>query len=221
MHTDDVLAVIDNPANYHHVMALKTQLDTFKTAIFPAFGKPEIGDISESAHFPAFKFQGELGGIDTLGELQAAYTRLNRAYADYQFFLELDYHQQKINAIEKQVEKRQQLIAKAEAGAGTLQIQVAYLQKSILDLQLQYREQQRQLQLGLIEAYGNLINQIEAWAHRYMLKSPLDGTVTFTQYWTVNQQVRVGHVVMTVVPETAAARIIGKVYLPILGAGKV
>ncbi|EDN72482.1 hypothetical protein BGS_1218 [Beggiatoa sp. SS] len=59
----------------------------------------------------------------------------------------------------------------------------------------------RQLQLGLTEAYDNLINQIPAWEHRYVLKSPFYGTVILTQYWTVNQQVRAGDVVMIVIPK--------------------
>jgi len=202
VHTNDELAVIDNPANYHHVIALKARLETFKLV-------------------PPFNESQQLVGTYTLGELQPAYTRLNRAYADYQIFLELDYHQQKIKAIEKLFEKRQPLITKAESDADKLQIQVAELQKSILDLQLQYQQQQRQLQLGLTEAYGNLINQIESWEYRYVLKSPLDGTVTFTKYWTVNQQVKAGSVVMTVVPEILMAKKIGKVRLPIQGAGKV
>jgi HlyD family secretion protein len=198
--TDDVLAVIDNPASYHHVMALKKQLETFK--VIPPFEREK------------------LGGIYTLGELQPAYSKLNRAYADYQFFLELDYHQQKIKAVEKLVEKRQQLITKAESDSDKLQIQIAELQKSLLDLRLQYRKQQRQLQLGLTETYANLFNQVEAWSHRYVLKSPLNGTVTLTKYWTVNQQVRTGDVVMTVIP-SISTKMVGKVSLPIQGAGKV
>jgi len=203
VHAGDGLAVIDNPANYHHVIALKAQLETFKPV-------------------PPFNEYQQLGGIYTLGELQPAYTRLNRAYTDYQFFLELDSHQQKIKAIEKLIETRQPLITKGtESDSDKRQIQIAELQKSLLDLQLQYRQQNRQLQLGLTEAYGNLINQIQAWEHRYVLKSPLDGTVTFTKYWTVNQQVKAGSVVMTVVPEILMAKKIGKVRLPIQGAGKV
>jgi HlyD family secretion protein len=196
--TGEVLAVIENPANYDDVIALKKQLSS------TAQEKITLAPSSQL----------------TLGELQPAYTRLKRALADYQFFMELDYHQQKINALETLLEKREQLLAKAEAGSDTLQIQIAELQKARLDLQLQYRQQKRQLQLGLTEAYDHLINQIEAWEHRYMLKSPFSGMVTLTKYWTVNQQVRAGDMVMTVVP-AAAAKIIGKVRLPIAGAGKV
>jgi len=202
VHAGEVLAVIDNPANYHHIIALKAQLETFKPV-------------------PPFNEYQQLGGTYTLGELQPAYTRLNRAYTDYQFFLELDSHQQKINAIEKLIETRQPLINKGtESDSDKRQIQVAELQKSRLDLQLQYRQQNRQLQLGLTEAYGNLTNQIETWTHRYVLKSPFSGTVTFTKYWTVNQPVKAGSVVMTVIP-SMSAKMVGKVSLPIQGAGKV
>jgi multidrug resistance efflux pump len=196
----DVLIVIENPANYHHVIALKKQLATFKVA----GDKLDLSSLSQL----------------TLGELQTAYTRLKRAYADYHFFLALDYHQQKIQAVEKQIETHQQLLAKAETGTENLSIQMTELEKSVLDLQLQYRQQKRQLQLGLTEAYDHLVNQIETWEHHYVLKSPLDGTVTLTQFWTINQPVKAGEVVMMVVPETMG-KLIGKARLPIPGAGKV
>ena len=54
----------------------------------------------------------------------------------------------------------------------------------------------------------------------YVLVSPIDGKVTFTEIWSVNQNVTAGKAVFTVVPETAS-ELVGKAKLPIDRSGKV
>lgn len=108
-------------------------------------------------------------------------------------------------------------------GAGSeianLEIRVSELEKSILELELDYEEKKHNLESGLRRAYDNLISSIAAWEHKYVLKSPICGTVSFTKYWTVHQNVGLGDVVMTVV--SGDTRIVGKAGLPVHGAGKV
>ena len=53
-----------------------------------------------------------------------------------------------------------------------------------------------------------------------MLEAPIDGVVSFTTYWSKNQNVREGDRVMTIIPSNEG-KIIGKIDLPIQGAGKV
>jgi HlyD family secretion protein len=52
------------------------------------------------------------------------------------------------------------------------------------------------------------------------MKAPIDGNVTFTKFWSVNQNVTKGENVFTSVPDKPS-RIIGKVKLQIQGSGKV
>jgi HlyD family secretion protein len=54
----------------------------------------------------------------------------------------------------------------------------------------------------------------------YLLVSPLDGKVTFLNYWSVNQNVAAGQVVFTVVPKVQT-ELIGKALLPVERSGKV
>ncbi|GAK60545.1 hemolysin secretion transport system membrane protein [Candidatus Vecturithrix granuli] len=108
----------------------------------------------------------------------------------------------------------------AESDLDELTIQIADLETSKLDLTLQYEQQRRQLQLGLQEAYDDLWGQLVSWEHANLLKSPISGTVTFTEYWSENQNVKTGDVVMTIVP-SESNQILGKVRLPFQGAGKV
>ena len=52
------------------------------------------------------------------------------------------------------------------------------------------------------------------------MKSPIDGTITFTKIWSVNQNVVTGDKVVTIIPEKTS-KIIGKLTIPISGSGKV
>ena len=108
----------------------------------------------------------------------------------------------------------------ARSSLASQKIQLAQLEQSILDLELQYKEQKKQLELALNQSYDNLAGQIAQWEQNYLLKTPIDGVVSFTKFWSVNQNVKAGDVVVTVVPENAG-RLVGKVVLPIQGSGKV
>jgi HlyD family secretion protein len=69
---------------------------------------------------------------------------------------------------------------------------------------------------------------IEEWELMYVLKSPMDGKVTFTGYWTENQNVTAGSEIFSVVPNAIAHStlhttnyVFGKALLPIARSGKV
>lgn len=99
-------------------------------------------------------------------------------------------------------------------------IQLGRLEQTILDLGMQYKEQKKQLELSLNGAYDNLVGQIAQWEQNYLLKTPISGVVTFTKFWSANQNVRMGDTVFTVVPDNAG-ELLGKVVLPVAGSGKV
>ena len=69
-------------------------------------------------------------------------------------------------------------------------------------------------------ASEQLLNAIEGWKLTYCLTAPINGTVTFTNYWSVNQSVASGDNVFTVVP-VEEEKLVGKAQLPIVRSGKV
>lgn len=81
-------------------------------------------------------------------------------------------------------------------------------------------ENENKLLASIKEKYDNLVNQLIAWEQAFVLKTPIDGQVTFTNFWTKNQFVSEGNTVFTVVPEVEQ-EIIGKARVPVAGAGKV
>ncbi len=99
-------------------------------------------------------------------------------------------------------------------------IQISELEKEILDLQLQEKNEKKQLENQLLESYNNLISAIDTWEQKYLLKSPQEGVVSFTDFWSEDQNVTTGDVVVSVVPEKPG-RIIGRLNLMQRRAGKV
>lgn len=99
-------------------------------------------------------------------------------------------------------------------------IQLTQLQQQILDLQLQYQEQSKKAAQIYSQAYDELINQLHTWQQTFLLMSNIDGKVSFTKFWSENQQVNQNDKVLSVIPN-GKTRIFGKLSLNIDGAGKV
>lgn len=100
------------------------------------------------------------------------------------------------------------------------QITMNQLKQQIQEQKVMNSENNNKLLAALKEKYDNLVNQLKAWEQAYILKTPIAGQVTFTNFWSINQFVSAGNVVFNVVPEKEQ-KIIGKATIPIAGAGKV
>jgi len=250
------LAVIENAADYENVLMLNEILLEVRNMV-PRF------DIL---------IQLELSSDYQLGEIQPTYATFLKAHKDYQDFVELDYHRQRIKSLEGEVEQMnghlrslrnltgilrreldlvesqyirdstlflRKVLSEAEfekakslwlnkefefeqsrVNESNTQIQIEKLKQDILDLELKYTEDQRNQQNAWQESLENLIAAIAIWKQRFMLMAPIDGVVTFTTYYSENQNVREGDKVMTVIPEDQG-EIIGRINLSVEGAGKV
>ncbi len=100
------------------------------------------------------------------------------------------------------------------------EIQISQLDQQVLDLELRAREEKEEKQANIRESFNKLISQIDIWEQKYLLQAPIDGIVTFTRYWSENQNVRTGDKVLTIIPSDQGD-IIGKINLPVEGSGKV
>lgn len=101
-----------------------------------------------------------------------------------------------------------------------IQLKINLLNQQIIESKIKKTEQYENSLSLLREKYELLINQIFTWEQKYLLKSAIDGTITFTDIWSPNQHVTSGITVFTVVPEKEK-KIIGKVHIPVFGSGKV
>ena len=99
-------------------------------------------------------------------------------------------------------------------------ISVGKIQEQIVDQELKQQEEQSRNINILEESLNNLSASIDSWEQTFLLVAPVSGSVTFTRFWSANQNVEVGEKVLTIVPVESGS-MIGKIDLPTEGAGKV
>ncbi len=99
-------------------------------------------------------------------------------------------------------------------------ISVGRIEEQIVDQELKQQEDGSQNINILEEALNNLNASIASWEHNYLLIALVSGEVTFNKFWSENQNVKAGEIVLTIVPAESGS-IVGKIDLPTAGAGKV
>ena len=250
-----VLAVIENPADYNDVLGLKDQLRSF--TVNPKM-LPEI----------AIPVNGEAN----LGMIQPDFASFLKSYRDYRDFVELAYHSRKITLLREEYSRYRRYSENLDTRAGILReeyaladkqfrrdsvlflqgvvseadyessrakmlgsragwqemislkaendIQMAGIEKQILEMELKEQEQRTTLATSVEEALNRLKGSIATWEKQYLIVSPVAGQVTFNRIWSENQNVRTGEKVVTVIPADAG-ELVGKIRLPLTGAGEV
>lgn len=251
-----LIAVIENPANFNDVLELKTIIDSVQ----PYF---------DTLNFrPPVTFNKNL----QLGTIQENYSNFLTKYDELLVFLNQEYYEKKIeslreqlkmagilydrlwqqkNAIEKEFEikkrnyeRQQRLVAgevisnteleKAEAEMLSKESELNKMRSELAQKQMDLRELEQEvietqktkydlktkLQAGVLEYFNNLKSEISNWELTYLMRSPIEGVVSFNKFWSVNQNVTEGDNVFTVVPENVG-ELVGKVELPVRGSGKV
>ncbi len=251
----EVLAVIENPADYDDVMELKNlllHLDIYS-------GNPLDKKLP-------------VNGDAELGMIQPDYASFSKNYRDYIDFLKLDYHARKIELLEDELDQYRKYSSTLDVQASILNeeyqlsekqferdsllfvqhvmsesnyeesksgmlakrnnwheilsqkaendIRVSQTEEQILEMELKKKEQTASMINSLEETLNRLKATIATWEKKYLIIAPLDGTVTFTSYWSEYQNVKAGEKVMTVIPDETA-NLIGKIQLPLRGAGEV
>jgi HlyD family secretion protein len=94
------------------------------------------------------------------------------------------------------------------------------MKESRLDLQVQLDKELHQYSLDLDDSYKILSLAINQWKEKYLIKSPVKGRITFTSYWNINQVIKAGEILATVIPDDPS-RIIARANVPVSGLGKV
>ena len=101
-----------------------------------------------------------------------------------------------------------------------MQIQIGQLKESLLDTEEQGVEKLNSLQTQIQSLASQLKTGIQDWELNYVLQAPIDGKITFSNYWIENQNISAGVEVFTIVPDSFCS-IIGKATLPVERSGKV
>lgn len=151
---EEVLAILENPANYHHVLELKYKLNEF-AAFFNSPLNPKTFDFSEEY---------------SLGQVQSAFSGFHRQYEEYLSFLSVDINRKKIAAIKNQYKDfglyTERLRAQAKSQEKSLELtRKQFLRDSTLFRNgviaaVEY-EQSEQAYLQAISSYQNLMASID------------------------------------------------------------
>ena len=99
-------------------------------------------------------------------------------------------------------------------------ITINNLEKNKLQLQLLAVQESEKYQQELFESIQRLKLQIETWEQTYLILAPFDGVVSLFNYWNVNQAIKQGDEVVSIVP-SQKQEVIGKLMLPIQNSGKL
>ena len=76
------------------------------------------------------------------------------------------------------------------------------------------------LQVDIIASLEQVSSEIQKWKDSYLLVSPIQGIVTFTNIWGAYQNVEAGIIVFNIIP-TPQKELIGKLTMNMMRSGKV
>ncbi len=99
------------------------------------------------------------------------------------------------------------------------EVRLRELSQTLTDFKIQRMERLQQLKASVFSSYFALTSEISLWKQRYLIRSPMNGSVSFSQFWSANQYVKQGDVVLAVANHTK--EIIGKIQINPIGAGKI
>ncbi len=120
----------------------------------------------------------------------------------------------------QQLNQKDASVKSMEASLKNSELTTITLTQTILELKLQMENEIAQYILDLDEIRQNLETAIRVYEEQYLIRSPIEGTVTLSSFWSENQVVTTGDKIATVVPE-GVTTIIGKAVIPAERFGKV
>ncbi|SMO70864.1 HlyD family secretion protein [Saccharicrinis carchari] len=87
-------------------------------------------------------------------------------------------------------------------------------------MELKHKADKQQFVVRLTQNIYLLKSRIEAWKQNYLIVAPVDGIVSFTTFWSRNQNVKTGEMVLSVVPDDSM-KVKVRLQFPIQNSGKV
>lgn len=100
------------------------------------------------------------------------------------------------------------------------EIQITEMQEGLLDTEHQYVDKKNTFETQLKTYMAQLLAEIQLWEQTYVFITPIDGQVTFTNYWAENQNLTVGESIFNIIPNESGL-LIGKASMPMTRSGKV
>jgi multidrug efflux pump subunit AcrA (membrane-fusion protein) len=126
-----------------------------------------------------------------------------------------------------QLEKSKQVLLQKQVSFSALKSSIKNnesstlkMKESRLDLRVQFEKEMNQYNTDLSEALQLLEVVIGQWKEKFLISSPVDGKITFTSFWNVNQVIKAGELFATIIPDDPS-RIIVRATIQPAGLGRV
>ena len=99
------------------------------------------------------------------------------------------------------------------------EVKIKELSKELSNFKLLREQKLQQLKISVLSSHSELISKIDDWKRKHLLLAPTDGYVSFTKFWSRNQNIK--HDEIAVVVANNNTDIIGKIHVPHRGVGKI
>lgn len=107
-----------------------------------------------------------------------------------------------------------------DASISQLRESIAGASSNLKSTQINRTREEMVLLKGVIQSYNKLKKSIEDWEMKYLLKSRINGTVTYLNFWNENQTVNQGDLVFTIIP-SENNEYVAKLKTPARNSGKI
>jgi multidrug resistance efflux pump len=128
---------------------------------------------------------------------------------------------------EQDYELKQLELLQAKNGFKNIATQISQLKealgnsnKNLKGTQINKTLDETRLFKNVIQSFFQLKKALKDWEFRYVLKSSLNGKVSFLSVWSENQTIKQGENVFTIIPSNNGA-FIGKILAPTQNSGKI
>ena len=200
---------------------------------FAVFQKEYIADQLNTKLQP-YKVEGTAQGYEYL-QLKERLTLLESQKSITQNELvlqksDLDRHEKLYNKgiiATQEIEKQRLVYLQAEKNYKSLLSSVSQMKSSLNDLsrntkttKINETKENVILERNVIQSFYELKKAIKNWELNYVLRSSIEGKVTFLQIWTPSQNVAAGDDVFAIIP-SESKNYIGKVKAPAQNSGKI
>lgn len=103
----------------------------------------------------------------------------------------------------------------------TNHIKIEELELMVLDFKEAKKNTDYDQSLGVNEGIARLKEAIREWKRKYMISAPIAGKIAMTRLLAPQQFVKENDILLTIVPESNATKLVGRALLPRRGAGKI
>jgi multidrug resistance efflux pump len=164
--------------------------------------------------------------------LQGKYQNQENIYKEEFSLIEKDFNRfttlfsnQSISAKEFEDKKREFLSAKRNYESIKItninnKLAINNLEKNKLQLQMQAYQEIEKFEKTLSQSVQSLKSEIETCEQAYLLKAPIEGKVSLFNYWAINQNIKQGDEILSIVP-SIKQEIIAKLFLPVQNSSKL